>query len=282
MKTKNIAFTKYNSTGNDFIVFDNRNAVLKGKEVFAFTRSACAVKTGIGADGVLLLEKSKKADFKMRIINADGSEPEMCGNGARCMAHFAYSINYGKRSMVFETIAGLINGKIINKNRVKVKLIKPFDLRRDICIKYKNKTYLLSFINTSVPHVVCFVNNINKPDVINFGQFIRYHKLFKPAGTNVNFVQVKDKSNIIVRTYERGVEDETLACGTGSTASALMSSIVKKTSSPVTVKTKGNDLLKIYFSYDQNTGFDDVFLEGDTIPVFSGITKFNLKKVFID
>ncbi len=264
----NIEFYKYSGSGNDFIVIDNRKKLIPGKKIFSFTKKVCDRKTGIGGDGVLLLENSKKADFRMRIINADGSEAEMCGNGARCMADFAYRKNIVERNMLFETLAGLITGKI-KKNSVKVKLTEPYDLKKNITLKYKNKKFILYFINTGVPHTVIFVNNIEKIDVHNIGSFIRHNKIFAPAGTNVNFVKIIDTHKILVRTYERGVEGETLACGTGSTASAILSSVIKNTKSPVSVKTRGGEILKVYFSLNENK-LADVFLEGKVKQVFTG------------
>ncbi len=281
MKLKNITFTKYSSAGNDFIIIDNCKKLLKENDIPKFTVAACKLKTGIGADGVILLEKSSKADFKMRIINADSSEAEMCGNGARCIAHFFNTINHTKKKIVFETLAGLITGEIKKNNVVKVKLTSPFGFKKNIKIKYNKKKLTVHFINTGVPHTILFVKNIEKVDVFNIGRYIRTHKLFQNAGTNVNFVQVIDRHKVYVRTYERGVEDETLACGTGVTACSIVSAIIKKTVSPVNVKTRGGAILKVSFKLTGNNSFEDVFLEGDVLPVFFGITKFNGKKIFI-
>ncbi len=267
-----IKFYKYSGSGNDFIVIDNREKILKGKKVFTFTKKVCDRKNGIGGDGVLLLENSKKYDFKMRIINADGSEAEMCGNGARCISHFAYHLKIVNKNMKFETKAGLITGEI-KKNGIKVKLTQPYDFKDNIKLKYKNKEYTLYFLNTGVPHLVIFVNNIETIDVKNIGAFFRYHKKFQPAGTNVNFVKVIDKHNILIRTYERGVEDETLACGTGSTAGAIISSIIKKCESPVKVKTRGGEILKIYFTIKKENkliNIEEAYLEGKVVQIFKG------------
>ena len=218
----------------------------------------------------------------MRIINADGSEPEMCGNGARCIAHFAYTINCVGKNMVFETLAGLISGEVKNSNIVKVKLTQPFGFKKDISIQYNNKPQTLHFINTGVPHVVLFTKNIEKPDVFNIGQFIRYHRKFRPAGTNVNFIQVINQHYIMVRTYERGVENETLACGTGATASAIITSLLNKTAPPVKVRTRSNEILTVYYKIKDADKIEDVFLEGTVTPVFSGITEFDGKKLFVE
>ncbi len=281
MKFKSIPFTKYNGTGNDFIIIDNRENLLEENEISNFTISACRNKTGIGADGILIFEKSNKADFKMRIINADASEAEMCGNGARCIVHFAYLINCTSKNMVFETIAGDISGEVKDNNIVKVKLTDPFDFKKNISIKYKDQNLDLFFINTGVPHTILFVDDVKDVDVFNTGRFIRNHEIFKPAGTNVNFVQVLSDNEVSIRTYERGVEDETLACGTGITASSIMSSLIKNTSSPVCTKTKNNDILNVFFKIEDDV-IKDVFLEGEVQPVFSGITEFDGSKIFVE
>lgn len=275
-----IPFVKYNATGNDFVVIDNRKHIIPEKQIKSFTQSICQLKFGIGADGVLLLEKSKNADFKMRIINADGSEPEMCGNGSRAMAHFAYLLKLIKKNTCFETLAGTINAEVKPKNIVKVKLIEPSGLRLNLKLKYRNKIITMHFINTSVPHVVVFVNNIEREHVFEIGRYIRYHRLFQPKGTNVNFVQIVNNQHIKVRTYERGVENETLACGTGSTASAIISSFIHSIKSPVKVTTCGKDILKIYFDrYDDY--IENVYLEGQVIPVFSGTTRYDGKRLIV-
>ncbi|MDD5065874.1 MAG: diaminopimelate epimerase [bacterium] len=277
MKRIKIPFIKYNSTGNDFIIVDNRRMALKNRVVVPFSRTACRPRTGIGADGLLLLEKSRKSDFTMRIINADGSEAEMCGNGSRAIAHFARSIKAAGKKMEFDTLAGLIRAEIRGDQAVKVELTKPFGLRKGLRIGQGEKAREGYFLNTGVPHVVLFMDDLEDLDVFKTGRFIRYHDLFKPAGTNVNFVRIISRHSIEVRTYERGVENETLACGTGATASAILSSLIKGTLSPVTVRTRGREILKIYFRIGQGDRISQVFLEGRVLPVFSGVTEFDGK-----
>lgn len=256
---KELEFWKYSGSGNDFVIIDNRLKIIKNVKRAAI--KLCDRKNGIGADGLLLLENSKIADFKMRIINSDGSEAEMCGNGARCIAHFAYKNGIAKSNMNFETKAGIIDAYVKNFN-VKVKLTKPHSFRQNIKISYNNQEFDIYFINTGVPHAVIFVNDINNINVNEIGRYIRFHKEFEPAGTNVNFVKVIDKRNIVIRTYERGVEQETLACGTGATASAIISSFVSQMEEPINVLTKGGEKLKVYLS--------PVYLEGKIKPVFKG------------
>ncbi len=268
---RGMEFFKYSGSGNDFIIIDNRDNVIKERDLKRSAILLCDRKKGIGADGLLLIEKSSCSFFKMRIINSDGSEAEMCGNGARCIAHFAFFKKVAPANMRFETLAGLIDAVVKDNTKVKVKLTQPYGLRKDIKISYKNKKFILYYINTGVPHTVIFVNNnLDKVNIKDIGRYIRYHKYFAPAGTNVNFVKIIDKHNIEIRTYERGVEDETFACGTGATASAIISGIIRNIDSPVKVKTKSRERLKIYFKINQNDVVDNVYLEGKITPIFKG------------
>jgi diaminopimelate epimerase len=207
--------------GNDFIIINAE----KGLNLKRTAINMCDRTSGIGADGLLVLDKSKKYDHRMRIINSDGSEAEMCGNGARCMA--AYIRRYtSTRKAVFsmETLAGEIMAKASNEAAT-IRLSDPKDLMEDIVINVAGRNMTLNYINTGVPHVVMFVDDLETVDVLNLGNKIRFHSRFLPAGTNVNFVKLLEGKDIGNRTYERGVENETKACGTGSVASALISYI---------------------------------------------------------
>ncbi len=263
IKMKKVYFEKYVASGNDFIVVDNRENLIKDKKKFVI--KSCKYKTGIGADGVLFLEKSKSCSFKMRIFNSDGSEAEMCGNGARCIFHYAYYNKIAKKKDKFETLAGIISGEIISKNRVKVKLTPPRNFKENIKIEYKRKKYNIYFVDTGVPHVVIFLKEINNIDVKDVGRYIRFHKKFQPAGTNINFVKIKNKHELYIRTYERGVEGETLSCGTGSTASAFTGWKIGNLSSPVAVHTRSGETLKVYIKSEE-----EVYLEGNVSKIFSG------------
>ncbi len=254
------------ATGNDFVVLDNRKGVI-GNRISSFARQLCDRKLGIGADGLLLVEKSKIADFKMRIFNPDGSEPEMCGNRSRCIALYSKLNKIASYSTKIETKAGLLSAKV-GKVNVKISMTEPKDMKLGISLKLKNKPYKLHYINTGVPHVICFVKDLDCVDLASFGRSIRYHKLFMPEGTNVNIVYQKGKTSILARTYERGVEGETLACGTGSVASAVISGIVKGLKPPITVGTRGGSL-KIYFTL-KNCIVGNVYLEGEAREVFKG------------
>jgi len=262
---KAIDFLKMSGSGNDFIVIDNRKSVVKKPAEFA--RRYCDRKFGAGADGLLLVEKSKNYDFKMVYFNSDGSRAAFCGNGSRCIALFAHINGIAGRKMSFESDAGIILAEIGRGNTVKVKMPDPKDIKLDFDITVDGKKYNASFADTGVPHTVIFVNNIEKTDVATLGRKIRWHKMFKPAGTNVNFVKLLGKNRISVRTYERGVEGETLACGTGTVASAVVSILKKYVVSPLSSTTRGGETLRVY--YDGKTAF----FEGKVIDVFEGIIK---------
>lgn len=271
---KEIAFTKMVASGNDFVIIDMR-AVSRQSSVIRlniFAKEICDRKYGVGADGLLILEKSKKANFKMRVFNPDGSEPNMCGNGARCAALY-YQAKSEKRktqnAIKFETKAGIIEAEV-KKDIVKLKLTDPKDLWTNIDLNIGSQFYKVHYINTGVPHAVFFVGNVDTINVKEVGKQIRFHKQFQPEGTNANFAQVIGNKALKVRTYERGVEDETLACGTGSVASALIAYNLKLTNkSPISVKTKSGEVLKVYFDY-KNDKFSNVWLEGSARWVYEG------------
>ncbi|MBU3758574.1 MAG: diaminopimelate epimerase [Candidatus Omnitrophica bacterium] len=259
-------FFKMQASGNDFVVVDNRKkAVKKSSE---FTRKVCALHTGVGADGVLLVEKSRKADFKMRIINADGSEAEACGNGFRCIGLFAHAQLGFPASFTFETLAGLVKASVKGK-RVRVRMVKPKDLRERGHLNIGGRKLPYSFLNTGVPHAVVFTQGLDGIDVNALGRAIREHQDFKPRGTNANFVEIKNSREIRVRTYERGVEQETQACGTGSTASAILSALRGHTKPPIKVHTRGGEILNIDFKIN-GQDITDVDLEGEAHFVFEG------------
>lgn len=264
---KMIPFYKMTGGGNDFVLFDNRKNVLE-KDYSKLAQEVCERKFSVGADGILILEKSDEADFRMVYYNADGSRAEMCGNGARCIARFALLSKAADKKMNFMTDAGLIQAEVQDES-VKLKLSQPKDLRLDFPLKIHEKEISLSFINTGVPHAVVMVTDMEKTEVHELGPLIRYHKEFAPAGTNVNFVCLKDEHTLVVRTYERGVEAETLACGTGATASSLVCAEKGLVKSPVSCITRGGEILKVYFQMDGRR-FADVYLEGPAAVCFKG------------
>ncbi|MBN1494039.1 MAG: diaminopimelate epimerase [Candidatus Omnitrophica bacterium] len=259
-------FYKMCASGNDFIVIDNQDRSLKNPAKVA--KELCQRRLSVGADGLLVLEPSKKNDIKMRIFNADGSEAEMCGNGARCAALFCNRVLKFDQTFSMETLAGTIDA-VIEKGSVKVKLPDPTDFRDLSPIEVQDGIFYFYFLNTSVPHAVIFEEFLEDISVPVIGREIRHHEHFEPEGTNVNFVRVIDQKTIEIRTYERGVEDETLACGTGATASAIVSALINKCKSPVSVKTKGGEVLTVSFDLHLYN-VENVYLEGSAQFVYEG------------
>jgi diaminopimelate epimerase len=256
-----------NGAGNDFILFDNRTGGIDLDR----TQIAhlCDRHRGIGADGILLLEQpTNRADFRMRYFNADGGEAEMCGNGARCFARFAYKVGRTKEKFSFETPAGVISAEL-KGDLVTLRMTEPTDLRLNIDLPVAGENRAVHFINSGVPHVVIPVAKIDDADVRGDGAAIRYHKTFSPNGTNVNFIEKRGPNKIAIRTYERGVEDETLACGTGIVASALIFAATEDCEGPVTVLARGGDELQVSFEKDRHQ-FRDVTLTGPAEFVFEG------------
>ena len=263
---KEITFYKMVAKGNDFVVVDNRKKIVS--DARAFAQAVCARHTGIGGDGVLLLEDSKKVDYKMRIINSDGSEAEACGNGFRCIALLAREKFGFPKKQRFESLAGIVDADA-RGGRVRVGLMEPegFSDRQTIQVNGRELHYC--FVRVGVPHVVIFVEGLAKIPVLELGKEIRYHPRFVPAGTNVNFVEVNGSNSIKVETYERGVEANTLACGTGSTASAVVSALAGYVRPPVRVKTRGGEILTIDFE-KKGEKIQNVSLEGEARLVFEG------------
>jgi len=262
-----IPFYKMVASGNDFVVVDNRRGVVK--DALAFTREICRQHQGVGADGVLLFESSKKANFKMRIINLDGSEAAACGNGFRCIALYAHEVLKYSSRMNFESGSGLIEAEVGPKDSIRVQLMKPRIFEVAGVLEVGKRRIHYAFLNTGVPHVVIFAEGLEKTEVFETGRAIRNHTRFQPFGTNVNFVEVKNKKEIAVRTYERGVENETLACGTGSTASAIVSVLKGYVESPVNVLTKSGEKLRIDMRKKEDE-ITKVFLEGKAQFVYKG------------
>jgi diaminopimelate epimerase len=263
-----LEFTKMSGAGNDFILLDNRERriILTPAKV----AQLCDRHRGIGADGVILLvpPKSRDADWAWEFYNSDGSTGEMCGNGARCFARFVNARTGINHDFTFETEAGLIQASF-HGQQITVNLTAPADLRLNQQLALRNGAQLVHSLNTGVPHAVLFVPDADKAMVRELGPEIRRHPDFGPRGTNVNFVQVLGPNRIRVRTFERGVEGETLACGTGVTASALVASCVQHFASPVKVQVQSGDELDV--SFEQSNGaFSNVRLSGPADFVFEG------------
>ncbi len=262
-----IAFSKVQAAGNDFIIIDNRKKIFKNS-FHAYAKHFCDRKKSIGADGLIFLEPSAKVSLRMHFINADGSQAEMCGNGVRCLAKYAVDNKIAPPVHSIETLSGIIAVEVKGQI-VKAKLINPVALMLNRRLIVAGKKELWHSVNTGVPHAVTFLKSIAVCDVDRRGRLVRHHSSFAPRGSNVNFVELRSKNSISVRTYERGVEGETHACGTGSSASALIAAALKGLASPVTVHTKGGDKLTVYFLKDKDK-FRDVYLEGAVFNVFQG------------
>ncbi len=263
-----IPFVKMSGTGNDFIIIDHRRPVIHPKTMAEFAALVCRRKFSVGADGLILIENSEQADFRWRFFNADGSVAEMCGNGARCAARFAYMHGIAPARQRFETIAGIIEASVSDIN-VAVRMPAPKNLKLQLTIEVEGKQTELHSVDTGVPHAICFVKEVDKIDVCDLGRKIRHHEAFMPAGTNVNFVGGSERG-LKVRTYERGVEDETLACGTGATAAAFIAALTGRAASPVDIITTGGDILTISFDRVGDTGADNVFLKGPAQVIYRG------------
>lgn len=263
-----IPFTKMSGTGNDFIIIDHRQPFLATADLPEFARLVCRHKFSAGADGLILIEEDESEDFRWQFFNADGSRAEMCGNGARCAARFAYRLGIVQETMHFRTAAGVIAAEIVGDG-VKIKLTSPTDLQMERSLDLGTLSKRVYSVNTGVPHVVCFVDDLASVPVAEWGRVIRYHEEYQPAGTNVNFVRVMN-GGLAVRTYERGVEGETMACGTGAVASALIATKIGLAQSPVRVTTSGGDELLIHLQGQGDAEMPAVYLEGPAKLIYDG------------
>ncbi|HEY2572470.1 MAG TPA: diaminopimelate epimerase [Verrucomicrobiaceae bacterium] len=265
-----LKFWKMNGAGNDFVMLDNRDLSLKldGPSI----AQLCDRHRGVGADGVLLAEPAQDSgDFRMRYYNADGGEAEMCGNGARCFARFVNRLQGDKLGALrFETLAGIISADFLG-DQVRINMSEPHGLKLNQVLEVAGEKLTVHRVNTGVPHAVVFVDHLDKVEVLRLGSGLRYHESFAPKGTNANFVKLVAPGQISIRTYERGVEDETLACGTGMVACALIAHELHGFASPVSVKVKGGDTLQVGF--EKAAGFRHVTLHGPADFVFQGETQ---------
>jgi diaminopimelate epimerase len=262
-----LTFTKMNGAGNDFVMLDNRDGKLALDK--AQIARLCDRHRGVGADGVLMVEPPQNGgDFRMRYYNADGGEEEMCGNGARCFGRFGQRVSGLTGDITFETLAGKITAQFIGDN-VRIQMSEPHSLRLNASLESGGEMLTVHSINTGVPHAVVFVEDLEEVDVRGFGAGLRYHTHFAPKGTNANFVKQLGPQSIAIRTYERGVEDETLACGTGMVACALVFHELDGAASPIDVKVRGGETLEIAFRQDGKV-YRDVTLTGPADYVFEG------------
>jgi diaminopimelate epimerase len=271
----NIPFWKMNGAGNDFVMVDNRDRSY-GLDRDAIRR-ICDRRRGVGADGVILVEPDASADFRMRYYNADGGEAEMCGNGARCVAYFARTLGLGagdngNAEVRFQSDVGLMTAKVAG-DRVAVGMTDAHGLEVGIKLPVAGREETVHFVNTGVPHAIVAVEDasaLTDEEVESRGRAIRKHNRFEPDGANANFVSVRDDGVALIRTYERGVEAETLACGTGSVAAAVVLAALGKVESPVELMTHGGEKLVVSFA-PTDTGAVSVILEGPAAVNFEGV-----------
>jgi diaminopimelate epimerase len=263
-------FTKMNGAGNDFVMLDNRD--LRYALDKSMIARLCDRHRGIGSDGLIAVEPAANgADFKMRYYNADGGEAEMCGNGARCFARFASQIARKSGRITFETLAGVIGAELTG-DQVRLAMSPPHSLSLETELVVDGEKLAVHSLNTGVPHAIVFVENLEATDIVRLGRAIRYHAHFAPKGTNANFIAELPGGAIAIRTYERGVENETQACGTGVIAAALIFARLTGARSPVTVRVRGGEVLLVGFEADGD-GWKNVTLTGPAEFVFEGSTE---------
>jgi diaminopimelate epimerase len=260
-------FYKMHGAANDFIVVDDRHQQFPTQDA-AWLEAIMKRNTGIGSEGVLLIQPSTQADFRMRFFNPDGGEVDMCGNGARCIAKLAHELGVAPASMRFETLAGIV-GAQVDGTRVRLTMTPARDWSVDQTLSVGGQMWKYSAVNSGVPHVVIAVNNLDDFDVQRWGAAFRYHTAFAPSGTNVNFIEITGPNQLRLRTYERGVEAETPACGTGIVASGLIAGRTGQVATPVHITSAGGHTLIVDFT-PTPTGAENITLEGPAEHVFRG------------
>lgn len=279
-KIEQIDFLKMSGAGNDFVVIDNRRGIVT--EPAPFARVVCDRRKGVGADGLLLLENSKRSDFQMKYYNADGSYGGMCGNGGRCISRFAYLKGIVRSTEItFDALDHIYRAQIL-KDDVKLTMKNPSGIRSNEMLPLEGLNVISHYIDTGSPHCVIFMDQnkdilgtLRDLDVYGIGKTIRHHKSFSPMGTNVNFVERLDSNTIRIRTYERGVEAETLACGTGSVASAIMANQIGGVGAPVVVQTESGESLQVDFQNRGMSVYEEVSLFGSAHVSFAGAIRYN-------
>jgi len=260
-----LSFSKFSGSGNDFMLVDNRAESFPCSNA-RLIRKLCHRHDGIGADGLILVEKGEEADFRMRIFNADGIEAEMCGNGTRCLYLYLSDLGFEQEKYTIETMSKLISiardGDLVRTDMGGA-TITQWNMELPL---EGSQVISLHALDTGVPHVVTFVEDIARCPVEMLGSKIRHHPHFAPKGTNVNFAKVTDHGEVYVRTYERGVEQETLACGTGATATAIAAAKTYQLKSPLSISTRSRDTLEVRF----NDSYSHVTLSGPAKKTFEG------------
>lgn len=272
--TDRIPFAKMSGSGNDFVVIDNRAGLIQPESASEFTRLVCRHRLSIGADGVVLIEPADDAatHFRWRYINADGSDGEMCGNGAMCGARFAFLQGIAPAQCVFQTASGLVQAEV-ETDRVRLKMVDPGPVRLDLDVKAAGLALRLHAVEVGVPHAVLVTEDADAfapgAELLHVGRAVRHHAAFAPAGTNVNVISLLGPQRLRMRTYERGVEDETLACGTGAVASAVVGTKLRQVTPPVEVVTSSGRVLSVDFAWDDEFA-TEVRLSGEARVVATG------------
>lgn len=269
-----VRFVKMTGAGNDFVMLDNLDLSLSAALTKETIAALCDRRFGIGGDGLIAVEPDG-GKLRMRYYNSDGGEAEMCGNGARCFTRFVGQLLGNETDpFSFETLAGTIQARFETDSRVTVGLTSPHGLKMNVLPATDTVPSPVHFINTGVPHAVAFLENVQDIDIVRMGSFLRYHEAFAPAGTNANFAQIISPNHLKIRTYERGVEDETLACGTGMSATALIHAALTGCESPVHLDVAGGDTLAVSFERCGDS-FTNVMLTGPAYQVFEGMVELN-------
>ena len=266
-------FTKLSGAGNDFVALDDRDGRLGNTDPGALARALCDRHLGIGADGLLILARSTVADVKMKYYNADGTYGGMCGNGGRCTVQYARLLGVPGDELTLEALDFVYRARF-TAHGVRLHMKNPVGIVRGIRVATADGTHTVHAIDTGSPHIVCFVQDRTTVDVTGIGRALREHERFKPSGTNVNFVETLGTSALGMRTYERGVEAETLACGTGSVASAVIAHLEYGLRPPITIHTRSGDILRVDFKVN-GTQITEVTLEGPAVNVFTGKTFYD-------
>ncbi len=268
-----IQFSKFSASANDFIVLDNRNG--------GFTNSAsllakrlCSRRYSVGADGLILIENSNKASFRVRFINPDGLQFNTCGNGGRAAARYAFLSVIAGRKMNLETNIGVIDAEVVGSS-VKIRFVTPSRFTLNVPLIMNGRELKGHFVRLGDPHFIVYVKDIRTHKIVPLARKIRYHERFRPEGANVHFIEPVDRHYIKIRSYERGVEDETLACGSGCISAAIASYATKQATPPITFEPQSGIPLIVHFPEDSN--FQDLYLEGDARLVYRGeLTKESL------
>ena len=259
-----INFSKYNGAGNDFILIDDRDSLINDNK--SLINYLCDRHFGVGADGIIILKESNNCDFEILHYTSDGNLGSLCGNGSRCAVLFAYNKDIIGRKTVFNAFDGIHSAEILENGLIKMEM----KLNSDIV----NNSYG-TFTDTGSPHLVIEKDDTDKLDVCNEGRAIRYNDFYKKEGVNVNFIEKISDDQFKIRTYERGVENETLACGTGSTASAICMNFLGRTKrSNITMKCKGGDL-NVQFNLSER-GYQEISITGPAKLVYEGTIKVKI------